>query len=85
MKYLVSVKDNLSKEELARLRQTAAFPLAQPAGKDGSKPPVVRKKPSQLYEPVDTLRDLKLPLLDWGEAKWRSNSDEGESAVLNIN
>lgn len=78
MKYLVSVKDTLTNDELARLKHTAAFPLLQPPSHDGSKPPLVRKKPFELYEPVDTLRELGLPVLDWGEHKWRSSSDEGE-------
>jgi hypothetical protein len=78
MKYLVSVKDTLTTDELAKLRQTAAFPQEVPIGVDGVKPATVRKKPAQLYEPVDALRELGLPVLDWGEGKWKSNSDEGE-------
>jgi hypothetical protein len=78
MKYLVSVKDTLTNEELARLRQTAAFPLEQPPIEDGSKLPLVRRKPHELYEPTDAMRSLGLPLLDWGEGKWKSNSEEGE-------
>lgn len=76
MKYLVSVKDNLSAEEINRLRHTAAFPLEQ-IGKDGAeKLATVRKMPSDLYEPVDSMRELNLPVLDWGDIKWRSGSDE---------
>lgn len=78
MKYLVSVKDSLSSEEVARLRQTAAFPLEQPKMEDGSQLPIVRKKPHQLYEPTDALRALGLPLLDWGDAKWKPSTEEGE-------
>ena len=75
MKYLVSVKDTLTTDEIARLRQTAAFPLEiESPDKDASP---VRRKPNQLYEPLDTMRELGLPLLDWGEGKWRSNSEEG--------
>lgn len=80
MKYLVSVKDTLTSDELAKLRQTAAFPLEMEADKDGAKPATVRKKPAQLYEPVQAMRDLGLPVLDWGEGKWKSNSDEGKLA-----
>jgi hypothetical protein len=29
------------------------------------------------------MRALGLPLLDWGDGKWKSNSDEGEFKVLN--
>lgn len=76
MKYLVSVKDTLATEEINRLKQTAAFPLEIEDPADGAKPSVVRQKPHQLYEPTDTIRSLGLPVLDWGEGKWRSNSDE---------
>ena len=83
MRYLVSVKDTLSSEELARLRQTAAFPLEverfDETG-EGAKPAAVRRKPNQLYEPIDSLRALGLPLLDWGDGKWKSNSEEGRSS-----
>lgn len=78
MKYLVSVKDALSPDEYARLRQTAAFPLERPRLKDGYEAPLERRKPFQLYEPTDAMRELGLPLIDWGEHKWKSNSDEGE-------
>ncbi|WWC89285.1 uncharacterized protein L201_004206 [Kwoniella dendrophila CBS 6074] len=78
MKYLVSVKDSLSDEELKRLRQTAAFPLEVEALEDGSKKPTIRQKPHQFYEPVEAMRNLGLPLLDWGEGKWRSNSEEAK-------
>ena len=77
MKYLVSVKDTLSTEETARLRQTAAFPL-ETEKVEGEKSSVVRRKPHELYEPSESMRALGLPLLDWGEGKWRSNSEEGE-------
>lgn len=50
------------------------------ADKDGVKPATIRKKPAQLYEPVQAMRDLDLPVLDWGEGKWKSNSDEGKLA-----
>lgn len=77
MKYLVSVKDSLAIEEWARLRQTAAFPLEQPRLKDGSKAPLVRRKPHELYEPTDAMRELGLPVLEWDEHKWKPSSDEG--------
>lgn len=79
MKYLVSVKDTLTDEEMNRLKHTSAFPLETADNKDGSKPTTVRRKPSELYEPVDAMRGLGLPLLDWGEGKWKPGSDEGEA------
>lgn len=76
MKYLVSVKDTLTTEEMGKLKHTNAFPLEQPAAKDGSKPEIIRQKPMQLYEPVEAMRNLGLPILDWGEGKWKPGSEE---------
>jgi len=81
MKYLVSVKDTLTTEEMGKLKHTNAFPLEQPLNDDGSKPDLVRQKPLQLYEPIDTMRNLGLPVLDWGEGKWKPGSDEGEGSL----
>jgi hypothetical protein len=81
MKYLVSVKDTLSSDEMARLKQTAAFPL-EVESVDGVKAAVTRQKPHQLYEPTETMRGLGLPLLDWGEGKWRTNTEEGMLGCL---
>ncbi|ORX36563.1 hypothetical protein BD324DRAFT_452712 [Kockovaella imperatae] len=78
MKYLVSVKDTLTSEELARLRQTAAFPLEVETVEGQDKAPIARRKPHQLYEPTEAMRNLGMPLLDWGDGKWRSNSDEAK-------
>lgn len=78
MKYLVSVKDTLTDEEMGRLKHTAAFPLETPPNADGSSPSTVRHKPFQLYEPIDSMRSLGLPILDWGEGKWKPGSEEGE-------
>lgn len=80
--YLASNKDTLSTLELERLTKTAMFPKAGevgPPGKDG-KPRIVRYRASQLYEPTDTLKALKLPLLDWPGKVWRSNSEEAKFA-----
>ena len=79
MKYLVSVKDTLTTDEMGKLKHTNAFPLEMPINEDGSKPALVRQKPMQLYEPIDTMRNLGLPVLDWGEGKWKPGSDEGKT------
>ena len=32
-----------------------------------------------LYEPIDTFRELGLPVMDWGaDNRWRPTSDEGK-------
>lgn len=70
VKYLVSVRESLTPAEMAKLRETPAFPQ-QGAG--------VRCVPVALYEPSDELKQsgLPLPFLDW-PAKWRSSSDEAK-------
>lgn len=80
--YLASNKDSLSALEKDRLTKTAMFPKAGevgPPGKDG-KPRIVRYRASQLYEPIDSLKALGLPLLDWPNKVWRSGSDEAKFA-----
>lgn len=80
MKYLVAVKESLTPLERDRLRQTAAFPQEGPV--PGSAKPI-RRKPGDLYEPISSLRELGLPILDWGDQhKWRPNSEEGASSPL---
>jgi len=88
MKYLVAIKETLTPTELERLRKTSAFPQESfPESQPDSKQPIagtpptkqtVRSIPGLLYEPTDTMRELRLPILDWGSSqKWRPNSEEG--------
>lgn len=80
--YLAANKDTLTKLELERLTKTAMFPKAGevgPPGKDG-KPRIIRYRASQLYEPIDSLRALNLPVLDWPGKPWRQSSDEAKFA-----
>ncbi|KAG8883551.1 hypothetical protein FRB97_006398 [Tulasnella sp. 331] len=75
VKYLVAVRTTLTPVEMTKLQHTAAFPRESP--EDSSKH-IDRRKPSALYEPTDALRDLGLPILDWGtQHKWRPASEEG--------
>ncbi|PPQ99714.1 hypothetical protein CVT24_009697 [Panaeolus cyanescens] len=74
VKYLVSVRDSLSAQEIERLKHTPAFP--QETDKS-DKPP--RSMAGNLYEPLDVFRSMKLPVLDWGkQAKWKGSSDEAK-------
>ncbi|PKI83429.1 hypothetical protein MVES_002504 [Malassezia vespertilionis] len=66
--YLTKHRDLLSNVEWERLRSTAIFPKED---MDGNK----RYQAAELYEPVEELRALGLPVLDWGRS-WRTNSDE---------
>lgn len=78
--YLAANKSTLSQLEMDRLLKTAMFPKAGevgPPGKDG-KPKVIRYRANQLYEPVDALKALNLPVLDWPGKPWRPQSDEAK-------
>ena len=75
VKYLVSIKDKLSGLELDRLKATSAF---RKEGETNSNS--TRYKASDLYEPQESLRQLSLPILDWGtNMKWKNGSVEGTS------
>ncbi|KAF8688692.1 hypothetical protein RHS03_09437, partial [Rhizoctonia solani] len=75
IKYLVAVRDTLSSLETDRLKQTSAF---MREGGDGDGKPT-RYLARDLYEPIDTLRDLGLPILFWSPTvKWKSGSEEAK-------
>ncbi|RPD65851.1 hypothetical protein L226DRAFT_529987 [Lentinus tigrinus ALCF2SS1-7] len=80
IKYLVAVQSTLAPVEVERLRMTSAFPRERREDEklpENGKPP--RYRASELYEPLDVFRELKLPVIDWGtHPKWRSNSDEAK-------
>lgn len=84
VKYLVSVQSTLTKEEWQRLRMTPFF-FKEPIKSDGSDATKPRRYPAkQLYEPSKTLRDMNLPLIDWGvQHKWKPASDEGMCSLSN--
>lgn len=76
IKYLVAVQQTLSQAEMDRLRATSAFPKEK-SGEEGQEQ--TRYRASDLYEPLDVFRKLKLPVIDWGsQTRWRSQSEEGE-------
>lgn len=82
IKYLVSIQSTLAPQEFERLRNTSAFPK-EGSGKEQSAPGAGRKiqrhKAMDLYEPVETFRELGLPIIDWGAGnRWRPASEEGE-------
>ncbi|CAO1635090.1 unnamed protein product [Sympodiomycopsis kandeliae] len=84
--YLASNRDTLSSTEMDRLTKTPIWPKegeTGPPGKEG-KPKVLRYRAQQLYEPVESLRNLGLPVLEWSSKgvpkPWRSNSEEANFA-----
>ncbi|KAN0064579.1 hypothetical protein ACQY0O_002207 [Thecaphora frezii] len=78
--YLSANKETLSSLEKDRLKKTSIFPKEGEVGELGgdSKPPIVRYRASQLYEPNEALKALKLPVLDWTGKAWKSASDEAK-------
>ncbi|CAE7228758.1 unnamed protein product [Rhizoctonia solani] len=78
IKYLVAVRDTLSPLEIDRLKQTPAFMREEEDGEGKPKRYLAR----DLYEPVDTLRNLGLPILSWSPTvKWKFGSEEGKFMV----
>jgi len=77
IKYLVAVRSTLNDEEMQRLRMTPAF-SCEGNRTETVQPKAVRRKAKDLYEPLDTFRQMKLPVIDWGTTKWRGTSDEGQ-------
>lgn len=74
--YLVSVKDDLSTDELSRLSATSAFTREDNIDDPNKKK--IRYRACDLYEPIDIFRELKLPVLAWGDKpKWKGTSEEG--------
>ena len=83
IKYLVAVQSTLAPVELERLRMTSAFPRALREGPENGKSP--RHRASDLYEPLDMFKELRLPVIDWGtHPKWRSNSEEGQFRIQSV-
>ncbi|KAG8810928.1 hypothetical protein FRC19_004227, partial [Serendipita sp. 401] len=74
-------KEESSLEQKGGPDTTDSKSVVSVAGTSTSAAPVPRRlryKIGVLYEPTDAMRQLGLPLLDWGNnPKWRINSDEG--------
>ncbi|KAJ7209538.1 hypothetical protein GGX14DRAFT_451864 [Mycena pura] len=75
-RYLVEVKSSLNATEWDNLRMTAAFlKEGGHADKDQRR---TQYCANQLYEPVDVFRQLGLPVIDWGQHKWRGSSEQAK-------
>ena len=85
IKYFVTVQSMLTATEFEKLKTSAIF------SKEilpGAKPEQTTRKyrASELYEPLDTFRQLQLPVLDWGiQPRWRTGSEEGASVRKPLN
>ncbi|KAG8840644.1 hypothetical protein FRB91_005846, partial [Serendipita sp. 411] len=75
-------KEESSLEQKGGPDTTDSKSVVSAAGTSTSAAPVPRRlryKIGVLYEPTDAMRQLGLPLLDWGNnPKWRTNSDEAK-------
>lgn len=75
IKYLLSVKDDIPPEDIERLRQTPICPAEVSDTTDTAARGKLHRL-SELYEPDDALRRLKLPILQW-PGQYRASSPEG--------
>jgi hypothetical protein len=90
LKYLLSVRSTLQPAEIEILRVTPAFfeesTLEQNSFQDGTLKKTPRLEASDLYEPLDVLRSLGLPIIDWrgkdGKLKWKHSSEEGTLKII---
>lgn len=84
IKYLASVKDDIPAEDLKKLRDSRFCPAeAGPKGAEPTKASAQLYKVSELFEPKDSLRLLKLPILQWPgpPGSFRPNSVEAKFLV----
>ncbi|SPN97592.1 related to NUO-14 NADH2 dehydrogenase (ubiquinone) 14K chain [Cephalotrichum gorgonifer] len=66
IKYLASVKDDIPSADLKKLKEWSICPAEDgPGGKEGEKAKTRLYKVSELFEPQDTFRALRLPVLQW--------------------
>lgn len=70
IRYLTSVRDDIPREDITRLKNTA---ICKAESVEGTRLYQV----SELYEPNDSFRKLKLPVLQW-PGMWRETSNEAK-------
>lgn len=80
IKYLLSVKDDIPPEDVKRLRQTPICPAENSSTADAATKGKLYRL-SELFEPDDAIRRLKLPILQW-PGQYRASSPEGRFLKL---
>ncbi|KAF8170185.1 hypothetical protein K438DRAFT_1909340 [Mycena galopus ATCC 62051] len=70
--YLVDARSSLTADEWAKLKATAAFSKEARGGQ------IEKRKAKELYEPNEVIRQLGLPVLDWGQHKWKPSSEQAK-------
>lgn len=74
IRYLASMANDIPSRDIERLRSKAIFPAEDE--QDRSKPTAARYKITELFEPKDHLRKLRLPILQWS-GLYRFRGPEG--------
>ncbi|KAF4779843.1 hypothetical protein HER10_EVM0007195 [Colletotrichum scovillei] len=85
IKYLASVKDDIPAADMTKLKDTRFCPAEDGAkGMEPTKGTTELYKVSELFEPKDTLRTLRLPVLQWPgpPGSYRANSPEGRFLAI---
>ncbi|KAK0115907.1 hypothetical protein ONS95_012951 [Cadophora gregata] len=85
IKYLASVKDDIPKEDIQRLRNSQICPAeAGPKGLEPTQGTARLYRVSELFEPKDSLRELALPIIQWPgpPGSYRPASIEGRFLAL---
>ncbi|POS86046.1 hypothetical protein EPUL_002177 [Erysiphe pulchra] len=80
IKYLASVKDDIPADDLKKLKNSPICPAeAGPPGYESTKGTVELFRVSELFEPNDSIRDLRLPVIHWPgpPGSYRTRSTEG--------
>jgi len=63
VRYLASVRDDIPKNDIQKLKKTSICTAESPGDQKASSPK--RYKISDLYEPNNSLRSLELPIIEW--------------------
>jgi len=85
IKYLASVREDIPAEDIKRLRNSQICPAeAGPKGMESTQSSAKLYRISELYEPRDALRDLRLPILQWAgpPGSYRPGSNEGRFLTM---
>lgn len=80
IKYLASVKDDIPVDDMKKLKSSSICPAdAGPPGYESTKATSELFRVSELFEPNDSIRDLKLPVIHWPgpPGSFRARSTEG--------
>ncbi|KAI8960534.1 hypothetical protein F5Y11DRAFT_329341 [Daldinia sp. FL1419] len=82
IKYLASVRQDIPKDDLRKLKESRICPAeAGPYGLESTKASSQLYKVSELYEPKGPLRPLGLKLIQWPNGNLRPGSAEGKFLI----